>query len=112
MNINGIDIEFSFSDIDNLEKFDNAKKSLLTADVKADTKIGTLRKQNEAMCNFINDCLGDILFSKLIENRKDFVQVQSVFLALIEEFEKADKETAKQIQEYTEKYKKYMPTAR
>ena len=112
MKLGSIEVEFSFTDADDLERFENAAKKvkeLSSQHKKEELSVAeAIRKECEIINNFFDEVFGDKISEKIFKGKNDLKEHMELFVDIVNE-------KVRQTQAYQNMYNnieynsKYMP---
>ena len=113
MKLGSIEVEFSFTDADDLERFENAAKKvkeLSSQHKKEELSVAeAIRKECEIINNFFDEVFGNKISEKIFKGKNDLKEHMELFVDIVNE-------KVRQTQAYQNMYNnieynsKYMPT--
>lgn len=112
MQLNGIEIDFDFTDANDLERFEREYEKLQNADCTAEKASEIIRKQCLATKRFFDDVLGQGVYEQIVKKPFSGSANTNAILDLVDAYTAAISALKKQQQQRLDKYKAYIPLER
>lgn len=112
MQLNGIEIDFDFTDATDLERFEVEYEKLQSTDYTAERASETIRKQCLATKRFFDNVLGYGVYEQLVKRPFSGIDNTNAILDLVDAYTAAISALEQQQQQRFEKYKAYLPERR